>query len=613
VRWTGYAGWVNVVAGIATGAAMVAVGLGIIGVLTGLAMVGSGVFMIWLAAGWDKPIEDLSTLHKYGRPANAIVLEVSEEALDGAGGRTAKLKLNVAPVNESDFIATRTLQLPGGRVPAVGETVTVKFDPQKRKNLILLEENYMVESPTAAAMRMVRGGPPMAALALLLVLALAAPANAEVTRMATGPTGIGVELAGSSVVFNSLGSPARIVRADPDGSAVVLRTYTPLGGNDDDECCSSFFTAGFSASATQVATSTFFEAYAKGMLAQSDYNLQAGPLKGSQSVLFQCQGNHPYDVDGDRIAYLGDDCTEKTSGQGSRVVTRNLAEPGTPVVGSFPMTRQPNTLDLAGDYVALSGFFGQQPEVVVHNTAGAEQYKLNHNFAEYSLQSDGKLALSQTEQLSSDCRIEWFSREQPTPHRIEFCPRGPIRMAGNRIAFDRREPGNAVVSLNLTTLDGQRQAYTVFDPASSLIGYDFDGARLAYGVRGCTRAQDTIWVDDLGTTGTDSPTVEGGPCTANVETKNARATSKGIVRLRVRCPEGCNASLSLYKGKSVMTRRPGTAVIAPGGVKTIPVKLSTLFDVRRKGSQVYSARVSVEQRGAQTRTFKRGVRVLKPK
>jgi hypothetical protein len=609
MRWTRYAGYANIVVGIVVGAGMVGAGLGIIGVLTGVSIFMSGVFMVWLASGWDKPIEDLSTLNKYGRPANAVVLGVEEEALDGAGGRSAKLKLNVAPVNESDFIVTRTLPLPGGRVPSVGETVTVKFDPQKRKNLILLDENYMVEDPMTATRRMI-GGAPLAALTALLVLLLAAPAGAAVTRMATAPVN-DVELAGSSVVFDSPGSTSRIFRVDPGGASTVLRTYTGVGG-DDDECCQTFFNVEFSASATQIATSTFYEAYAKGMLAQSTYNLQTGPVNGAMSQLFECQGNHPYDVDGDRIAYLGDDCTEKSAG-GPRVVVRNLASQGAPVVGSFPMTRQPNTLDLAGDFVALSGFFASEPELVIYNTAGTEQYKLNHNFADYALQADGKVALAQTQQLGSDCRIEWFSKAEPTPHRIEFCPRGRIRMAGDRIAFDRAEPGTSVISLNLTTLDGQRQAYTLFDPASTLAGFDFDGARLAYGSNGCVQSQDVVWVDDLAPPG-DSPTVEGGPCTAQVETKNARATSKGLVRVRVRCPEGCSAGVSLYKGKAVASRKPGKATIAPGGVKTIPVKLNTLRDVRRKGSQVYSARVSVEQRGtAQTRGFKGAVRVLPPK
>jgi hypothetical protein len=607
MRWTRYAGWINIVVGIAVGIGMFGLGLGGVGLITGVALVASGVFMVWLAAGWDKPLEDLSELHKYGRPANATVLAVDDVQLDPAGARTAKVKFQVAPVNESDFISTRKVELPGGRVPSVGETVTVKFDPQARKNLILLEQAYVVEDHATAAHRMFSSGTTLA-LAALFVLMLAAPAGAAVTKMADGPVGT-VELAGPSVVFSSFtGDKSQFVRADPGGGRTVLREFSSLSGQDDDECCTTFLTNGIAASDKFIATHRFYEAYVKGTLAQSDYLLQTAPVNGELSSLFTCQGNHPYDVDGDRIAYLGDDCTEKGPG-GPRVVTRNLAAAGAPVVGSFPMTRQPNTLDLAGDNIALSGFFAASPEVVVYNTAGTEQYKLNHNFAQYSLQADGKLALAQTKELSSDCRIEWFSKAEPVPHRIEQCPRGQLRMVGDRIAYDRLD-GEAI-SLNVTDLSGNWRTFTVFDPGRGLTGFDFDGSRLAYGSRGCNRADDAVWVDDL-TGPVDQPTLEGGPCTGAVLSKNVRASRKGLLRVKVSCPEGCEGELNLRLGKTQANTKPAKVSIRSGS-KSFPIKLQTLRHVREKGSRVYSARLSVEQRGASTRTFKGAVRIYAPK
>jgi hypothetical protein len=157
MRWTYYAGWANAVVGVAGAAAFVALGMAPVGVVFLVALVGSGVFMIWLAAGWDKPLERAEELYEYGRPANARVLAVDQELAGADGGRTARVALHVSPVNESDYKTTRTLLLPGGRAPAVGETVTVKFDPQNRKNVVLLEESFVVESPTAAAMRRMSG------------------------------------------------------------------------------------------------------------------------------------------------------------------------------------------------------------------------------------------------------------------------------------------------------------------------------------------------------------------------------------------------------------------------------------------------------------------------
>jgi hypothetical protein len=159
MRWTYYAGWVNVILGVVLGIGGIVAGgvLAMTGGILLVTLVGSGAFMIWLAAGWDKPLDDAGELHRYGRPANARVLAVDQERMQPDGGRTARVRLHVSPVNESDYGTTRTLLLPDGRVPAVGETVTVKFDPQNRKNVVLLAESFVVESPTAAAMRQLSG------------------------------------------------------------------------------------------------------------------------------------------------------------------------------------------------------------------------------------------------------------------------------------------------------------------------------------------------------------------------------------------------------------------------------------------------------------------------
>jgi hypothetical protein len=111
----------------------------------GLGCAAGGAFMVWLGRGWDSPLDSAADLYEYGRPANAEVLAVAGAQLDAAGTRTAKLTLRVAPVNESDYKTTRTVALPGGRVPVVGQTVTVKFDPNSRKDVVLLEESYEVK------------------------------------------------------------------------------------------------------------------------------------------------------------------------------------------------------------------------------------------------------------------------------------------------------------------------------------------------------------------------------------------------------------------------------------------------------------------------------------
>jgi hypothetical protein len=153
MRMTVYSGWLMVVLGVVIGGGAVVAGQAGFGAIMLVSLAGSGAFMVWLANGWDKPLEDASELYKYGRPANAVVEKIAEETLRPDGVRTAKVTLHVSPVNESSYRTTRVLALPKARVPAVGETMTVKFDPQSRKNVVLLEEEFEVVDHITASMR----------------------------------------------------------------------------------------------------------------------------------------------------------------------------------------------------------------------------------------------------------------------------------------------------------------------------------------------------------------------------------------------------------------------------------------------------------------------------
>jgi hypothetical protein len=151
-----YCGWLMVGLGVVLGAGGVAALGPAFGAIMFVSMAGSGAFMVWLGRGWDKPLDDAAELYRYGRPANAEVLKVEDEQLRPDATRLARLTLRVAPVNESAYKTTRLLALPGARVPAVGERVTVKFDPRSRKNVVLLEDSYVVEDHVAAARRQMR-------------------------------------------------------------------------------------------------------------------------------------------------------------------------------------------------------------------------------------------------------------------------------------------------------------------------------------------------------------------------------------------------------------------------------------------------------------------------
>jgi hypothetical protein len=162
-----YSGWLMVATGVAICAAVVVADVGggvVLGLLMLVVLGGAGLFMVWLGQGWDEPLKSAQDLYKYGRPANAEVKKVEDSQLDAQGMRTAKLTVRVTPRNESAFKTTRRVALPGGRIPAVGETVSVKFDPNDRDEFVLLEETYEVrdsvqdaQAQMAAAAKMMSG------------------------------------------------------------------------------------------------------------------------------------------------------------------------------------------------------------------------------------------------------------------------------------------------------------------------------------------------------------------------------------------------------------------------------------------------------------------------
>ncbi len=81
-------------------------------------------------------LRSTADLQRFGRPSAATVLEVDvAPPSDGADGG-ARLTLRVTPRNERPY--TAQVSLPLNRVaPLPGDVVGVKFDPNKRKSLIV--------------------------------------------------------------------------------------------------------------------------------------------------------------------------------------------------------------------------------------------------------------------------------------------------------------------------------------------------------------------------------------------------------------------------------------------------------------------------------------------
>ncbi len=104
--------------------------LGGVLILSGLAQLLSAWFL------YPRSRDD-AELEQFGRPATATVIGVGHRGVSATGEQTARLRLRVGPANERPFTAWREVTLPD--MPEVGSQVKVKFDPHRRRRLIVVE------------------------------------------------------------------------------------------------------------------------------------------------------------------------------------------------------------------------------------------------------------------------------------------------------------------------------------------------------------------------------------------------------------------------------------------------------------------------------------------
>jgi hypothetical protein len=126
------------------------------------------------------------------------------------------------------------------------------------------------------------------------------------------------------------------------------------------------------------------------------------------------------------------------------------------------------------------------------------------------LQDDGKVviaypALNRRHPANSE-RVAWASTTEPRLHRVGLppAPSYRVRLAGDRIGFDRIPPGsgmNVRSDMGVADLAGHATLLgTGGDDDTVDEHFDFDGHRLAWFSNGCHQA--TVHVRDVHTTGT---------------------------------------------------------------------------------------------------------------
>ena len=443
-----------------------------------------------------------------------------------------------------------------------------------------------------------------AAGAALACLVLAAPAGAVRTEVVRAPSRAPQLIDGGVVYVTDARAGTQVRRGAPGQAPLTLATLArpPLV----DDCCTVDSQIRVAASGGYVAASRWVQLFAKGAEAENSFRIDAGPATGTLPTLHTCSGNRPIDVDGTRIAYVNG-CTE--AGGTPPVVVRDLAMSGAPVVASLPQTAVVSELDLAGQHIALLRVSSpSKAEVAVRDlAAAADAYTVSESFEGFSLQADGKLALTRTndEQL---CRVDWYSKAEPVAHRVDVCPLGHAQIAGDRLAVTRIAPSG--MTLDLVGLAGGTTEVASFSGPNAFTGFDFDGSRVAYGVSGCSSSQDAVFVDDLAR---PAPAIEGGACPVAISAAAVRASSSGLVRVGFACKAGCEGFMTLRRDGKQVVKSIDELDQAPGSGKA-PMRLtgSTRRLLRERGSLVVQARLQAAQRGGPARTFKRAIRLLAP-
>jgi hypothetical protein len=439
----------------------------------------------------------------------------------------------------------------------------------------------------------------------LAMLVLAAPAGAARTEVVKMPVFSPQLVTDGVVFFSRVGGEARVIHAVPGQAPASIATLPDPPGADP-ECCTQEYSTGLSADAGHAAVSRHVVLFAKGALAEDSFSLRAGAVGSPLPELYGCSGSHPFDVDAGRIAYV-DGCSSG-GGANSPIVVRDLTAPNAPVIHDVPVAGVTTAIDLAGQHLAISRIAGDTVKVGVHDLGtGSQAYEAADDSTLLALQADGKLLTRET--VGSSCRIAWYSKAEPVPHRLDVCPVEGVRFAADRIALGR-ESGSGI-NIDLMRLDGQSTPVASFAAGSLLNGFDFDGSRLAYGAAGCSTSEDRVYIDDLAG---PPPPVEGGPCPASISKSRVRATGSGKVTVRFKCPNGCSGFLTLRRGGDQVVRSVAFLNDPPGTRKaTMRLTRSARRLLRERGSLVVQARLQADQRGPSPRTFKRAIRLLAPR
>lgn len=426
------------------------------------------------------------------------------------------------------------------------------------------------------------------ALVVLSVVALVpASAQAARTQVSTEVAGPGPELAGDLAVYQVPSSTDRVIRAAGPGSPprTLVESPIPRPGPDDD-CCFTNSNFAWSVSATRLAVQTYREDSSRGQPGRTNVSLTAGPLPGPRESVYGCSAIGgtsvgPFDVDGDRIAFLRGSC-----GESEAIVVRNLATGANEATLPAAPGRLYLDVVLAGRYVALAqraASASQQDDatVVVHDLVLGMDVTAQTTNGNFDLQADGKLVTTQSVPGPDGCptSLAWYGPGDPTRRVMPFCPDARPRIAGDRVLLRVRnddQPGDAG-DLILSDLSGAARPLVRSEAVGAIGGdYDLDPGGAAYATSTCSPRRSAVYTDDLAPA---EPLQVEAECPLFVTSRRLRARRNATVTVRLRCPNGCGGELQLRsrRGNRRLTAYKGFA----GGPGAVRVKLRLRRPARR--------------------------------
>lgn len=454
------------------------------------------------------------------------------------------------------------------------------------------------------------------ALAALTVIALSLASSAASARLvATAGKGrFGEILQGPRLVGGQVAwLETRCLRCSalPYRNAVALK-LTRIGGNPETVFSQRTFfdtsggpvssghdIGGFDLSRTHVAIVERQESSDEASFGRS-YVLRAGRRGERLPIIRVCDdydySGPSYSLGGNLLAVEGPECPVFEQQEASFELVdlssgtvRVVTEPG----------RILSYLKVAGPYV-LASYYSKTPDrgsTVVYDALGREvtrvmvpPYRRGRPVSSIAIQSNGALV------TCVESRLTWYSPGDTEGTPAGGCATGAV-IEADRVAYVVRYPGGRRVMVGSRA--GDRRVLADLGN-SQLREVDFDGTRIAYGLRNC-RSEVDLFVQRLSAIPAEAPP---SACPVRIASRGLRTDKRGRVRIALLSKYGSSGGLETFENHQLYIYR--SFRVAPGRqVVTVRLSRADRRTLRRRGQMRVRVVLSIRDRAARQRKVSR--------